>query len=283
MSIAAKYVAEAKRRKKTRKHLGADPHSGAILNHEASATAWYGSSFPEETQLFRFEDGSFMAYNPNVDYCKVLRTQHAIDEANKLMIEERSASIEAANKLMTEVKSASGATKPSEQETRVNQNTIRSMPTPFGYGPLRVYIAGSYDRRGELDGYAFEVSERDDYTVVSTWHEHERYFMTRDWDKEWEHRRTAETFAMRDIERLARADVLIAFTEDAEGNPAVDGPLVATGMALAWQKWVILVGPITDFFCNMTQRVEALPKWTPEVFASMPHSKTNYVYRHPLI
>lgn len=56
-------------------------------------------------------------------------------------------------------------------------------------------------------------------------------------------------FALDDFEDVRRADVLVAFTEPPRSTASRGGRHVELGLALAWQKHVIIVGPRENVFC----------------------------------
>lgn len=59
----------------------------------------------------------------------------------------------------------------------------------------------------------------------------------------------AGKFAQDDVEDVDRADSLILFTNEPRSAPMRGGAFVEMGLALAWGKPVIVVGPRANVFC----------------------------------
>lgn len=105
-----------------------------------------------------------------------------------------------------------------------------------------VYLAGRYDRREELQGYAARLAELG-VKVTSRWlagHE------CADADCSPEELRR---FAAEDLVDIYRADLFVAFTEDpATAGYHSGGRHVELGYAIAWGLDVAVVGPRENVF-----------------------------------
>lgn len=105
-----------------------------------------------------------------------------------------------------------------------------------------VYLAGRYDRREELQGYAARLAERG-WSVTSRWltgHECADADCTPD---------ELELFAREDLVDIDRAGLVVAFTEDpATAGYQSGGRHVELGYALAWGRSVVIVGPRENVF-----------------------------------
>lgn len=105
-----------------------------------------------------------------------------------------------------------------------------------------VYLAGRYDRREELQGYAARLSQLG-FLVTSQWltgHACADGECTPD-----ELRR----FAREDLVDIDRAGLVVAFTEDpATAGYQSGGRHVELGYALAWGRSVVIVGPRENVF-----------------------------------
>jgi len=75
----------------------------------------------------------------------------------------------------------------------------------------------------------------------------------------------AGKFAQDDMDDVARAQVVIAFTEfPGAGGRARGGRHVELGLALAWGRDVAVVGPRENVFCWLP-RIQHFEDWGPEV------------------
>lgn len=104
---------------------------------------------------------------------------------------------------------------------------------------MKIYLASRYSRREELKKY------RD--KLVAAGHE----VITRWLDTTWESDPTQpaaappeyrEKYAILDLEDVERANCLIAFTEERNGDGGRGGRHVEFGYALALAKYVVVVG-----------------------------------------
>lgn len=122
---------------------------------------------------------------------------------------------------------------------------------------MKIYLCSCYSRRQELCGYR-EVLSSLGHEITSRW-----------LDTEWptnergstaapdEHR---EEYSIKDMNDVQAADCLIAFTEPRESAGGRGGRHVETGMALAWNKRVVVVGHRENIFCYLPQ-VEFYESW----------------------
>ncbi len=108
---------------------------------------------------------------------------------------------------------------------------------------MRVYIAASFDSQVSSRILADAIDE-EGHEIVSTW-------IHQTVENSNEDPENAGKFAMRDFHELRAADAVVVATD----IPSSGGGLhVETGLALAWNKLVILYGPRTNVF-----------HWLPEV------------------
>lgn len=122
---------------------------------------------------------------------------------------------------------------------------------------MRIYLAARYSRREELLGYRTDL-EAAGHLVTSRW-----LAGAHQWDPLAAGIESPETametipieavrFATDDVEDVAAAELLIAFTERPRANLASRGGRhVELGLALAWGKPVVIVGPRENVFCTL--------------------------------
>lgn len=115
---------------------------------------------------------------------------------------------------------------------------------------MKVYLCGRYSRRDELRGVRGELQSLG-HVVTSRWldtewTETERQGQVHSAAAPPEYRRQ---HAVADLEDVAAADCLVAFTEDQRGGGR-GGRHVELGAALALGKQVIVVGPAENLFCH---------------------------------
>lgn len=141
-------------------------------------------------------------------------------------------------------------------------------------GVVGVYLAGRYTRREELAEHAAWLRHVG-LDVTSRWldghhqlhpasgeplgEDDEQVFEGED-DNE-ERRQLHATFAGEDLADVESADILVAFTELPRSGASRGGRHVELGMALAWGKRVLVVGPRENVFCSLP-RVEHFGFWT---------------------
>lgn len=125
-----------------------------------------------------------------------------------------------------------------------------------------VYLAARYSRREELNGYAGRL-RAEGFTVDARWllGAHQVSDDQLNWEAKVEddERQDDEAIAFRqmcandDWEDLARADVIVAFSEPPRSNASRGGRHVEFGIALALQKRVVVVGPRENVFHCLPQ------------------------------
>ena len=129
----------------------------------------------------------------------------------------------------------------------------------------RIYIAGRYDRREEMCGYADEL-RRYGFIVDCRWllgtHQLHTGAEKVDVDHHPEHGVTMEAapFAIDDCEDLFKADTIVFFSERPESHSKRGGRHVEFGMALAWSKRIIVIGVRENVFHCLPQ-VERYNTW----------------------
>ena len=120
-------------------------------------------------------------------------------------------------------------------------------------GVSSVYMAARFERRAELNEYRLDL-KRAGIEVTSHWltvnppapvHE-----LT---DDDW------RTLALTDIEDIRRADAFVLFAEGARDGGG--GRHTEFGMALAWEKRMIVVGDAEHLFHRMPD-VTVVDDWT---------------------
>lgn len=134
----------------------------------------------------------------------------------------------------------------------------------------RVYLAARYSRLEEMNGYA-EQLRAEGHEVPARW-------LTGIHNLEGEARATAKTvetemvsmplavrrFAEEDLEDLLASDVLVCFTEHPRAKISRGGRHVEFGVALAFGKRLIVIGPRENVFHTL-EEVERFDQWGPEV------------------
>lgn len=85
--------------------------------------------------------------------------------------------------------------------------------------------------------------------------EHAGYLVTSRWLKEGFEDLSAEN-ALKDLEDVSSADVLVAYNPAAYGNSGTGGRHVEFGYAVALGKVLVLVGPMTHIFHFLPQVVQ---------------------------
>ena len=103
---------------------------------------------------------------------------------------------------------------------------------------VSIYLAAQYARRDELREYAKQAREAS-ITVTSSWlREKKKLDASMD---DWTDAKHTE-HAIVDRKDIKRAQVLVLFTE-LPPSPPRGGRLTELGMAIAWGKEIIVVGP----------------------------------------
>ncbi len=134
---------------------------------------------------------------------------------------------------------------------------------------MNIYLAGRYGRRVELCGYREQLRALG-CIVDAVWlnGEHqvgsdgnpigeagEKVVEGRDLDCEAS-KQLRTKFALEDMEDVRMCNVLIAFTEMPDAKASRGGRHVELGMAIAWGKRVIVVGPRENIFCHLPKVVQ---------------------------
>ena len=131
---------------------------------------------------------------------------------------------------------------------------------------MKVYLAGRYSRKEELKGYADQIRAAG-HEVTSRWLQG---------DHQVREASDAETdsvsvpvdgrpYALDDFEDLGLSDVVVSFTETPrKGGDSRGGRHVEFGLALAWDKRVLVVGPRENVFHTLPQ-VLHFWEWGQEV------------------
>lgn len=108
---------------------------------------------------------------------------------------------------------------------------------------MKVYLAGRYDRRLELLGYAGQLGRH--HLSTARWLTGAHEGAT---DPE-----TLVRYAAEDLEDIDRSDVLVVFTEDPSIGHTSGGRHVEMGYALASDIEVVVVGPIENIFHHLVE------------------------------
>jgi len=130
-----------------------------------------------------------------------------------------------------------------------------------------VYLAARYSRREELLSYRAQL-EAMGFTVTSRWlngaHQVDNNGLQLGDDGERLVEACADPiagdFATEDMADVAAAYTVVAFTEPPRSSASRGGRHVELGMALAWAKRVIVVGPRENVFCWLPY-VEHFDEW----------------------
>ena len=135
---------------------------------------------------------------------------------------------------------------------------------------MRIYLASRYSRLEELNVYAGQLREAG-FEVTSRWlndtHHIERADATD--VPEASVPMEAQGFAQEDYEDVRRAQVVVSFTEKPRSHIGGHGGRhVEFGMALAWGKHVLIVGPRENVFHTLPE-VQHFAQWGPEVIAAI--------------
>ena len=143
---------------------------------------------------------------------------------------------------------------------------------------MRVYLAASYHRKNEIAGYIEEI-EKSGITVDAPWllPDEERVggtFNTMvDDAKDTVPVDEGRVFAEADWNAIARSDVLVAFAETPYSGVSRGGRHVELGLALAWGKKVIIVGPRENVFMTLPQ-IHHFWQWGQDVVDEISNNMT---------
>lgn len=126
---------------------------------------------------------------------------------------------------------------------------------------MKIYLAARYSRFPELQAYRDDLRTAG-HVVTSRWIEgtHQAKDLTATIDE-------ARTFAVDDIADLAEADCIISFTECPRSGNSRGGRHVEHGLALAWNKKIIVVGYRENVF-HCLRVVEFFETW-PAALAAL--------------
>lgn len=117
----------------------------------------------------------------------------------------------------------------------------------------RVYVAAPWSWQARTRRKAVELREMG-YDCSPAWLEEDDASIENQ-TAGWERHR-----ALVDIHQIGMANILIAFTCGPGKGPARGGRHVELGLALAWGKRVIVVGPRENIFCHLPE-VEHYKTW----------------------
>ncbi len=148
---------------------------------------------------------------------------------------------------------------------------------------MKVYLAGPYPRRAEIDGYRRQL-ERFGFTVTSRWLgpsvEAQADPSIGKAGLDPNAMALNDTSARTDIEDIMAADVVVSFTEP-DGAPLVNlrgGRHVEFGIALAWDKELIIVGRRETVF-HYLDDVHQFDTWLRALAFMCDVYDAPYVYR----
>jgi len=118
---------------------------------------------------------------------------------------------------------------------------------------MKIYLASRYSRIAEMRGYRAQL-ERVGHVVTSRWLDQH------DDEDQAAHSAPLAVFAKVDCDDVAAADCVISFTEEPRGGHSRGGRHVEHGMALAWNKRVIVIGHRENVFHSLPE-VEFFETW----------------------
>jgi len=132
---------------------------------------------------------------------------------------------------------------------------------------MKYYLAGRYDRREELKGYADELRALG-HTVTSRWLLYGTHVLASDSKYYLDDGvpLAMSFFAQEDYEDIKASDALVFFSEPLFFSEPPDtaskrgGRHVEFGMALAWGKRLVIIGPRENVFHCLPQ-VERYRTW----------------------
>jgi hypothetical protein len=103
---------------------------------------------------------------------------------------------------------------------------------------LRVYLAAWFERADEMNAFA-RLLRQDGIDVVSRWIEGEHKVLAAG---------DRERFALEDVEDVRTCDVLMVYAPAGDEHKGSGGRHTELGMAYAWRKELVIVGPRTNIF-----------------------------------
>lgn len=122
--------------------------------------------------------------------------------------------------------------------------------TPSPPGKHTIYLAGRYGRRAELAHYAAHLTQAGHH-ITARWLSgaHDGPPVPDDGIRLPGSLADSQRFALEDVQDLQAADLVLVFTEP-PGSPASRGGRhVELGMALAWEKAIVVIGGRENVFC----------------------------------
>lgn len=107
---------------------------------------------------------------------------------------------------------------------------------------MKIYLASKFERQAELCEYARQLRDAG-HTITARW-------LTEEFSggQPWEHLSRLRNYAAIDMQDVKDSDMLVVFTHE---GLARGGMHVEFGMALAWNKTVIVVGPRSTIFHHL--------------------------------
>lgn len=115
---------------------------------------------------------------------------------------------------------------------------------------MKIYLSARYSRLVEMCRVREEIEARG-HTVVSRW------LNTPDRPQATLSKREMRKHAQDDIEDLREAELVICFTEDEDAPRSHGGRHVEFGMAFAWDKPVVVIGPEENVFYTIPEVAHA--------------------------
>jgi nucleoside 2-deoxyribosyltransferase len=109
---------------------------------------------------------------------------------------------------------------------------------------MKIYLAARYDRRNEMEEYAFELESRLKQKVVSTWH----CLLVEPNIELEKHSNKMKQAAERDLEDLNKADCLILFSDERGSKNNGGGKDFEAGYAYGKGLEIISIGPYENVF-----------------------------------
>lgn len=107
---------------------------------------------------------------------------------------------------------------------------------------MKVYIAGRYEDRFNLNHWAKHLERMTDHQVISTWHSQTRDSLPFE---------ECASEAFKDLKEIYACDIFIVDTTDFNKS---GGRWVEMGVAMAAKKRVIAVGPVANIFVNLVEK-----------------------------
>ena len=117
----------------------------------------------------------------------------------------------------------------------------------------KVYLAASYGRRDEVRDYAYRLGKLG-YIITSRWLTDNHSIPSA---QEVEAARDSiplvgSEFAGKDVEDVRAADIFVMFSESPTSGVSRGGRHVEFGLAMAWEKKIIVIGPRENVFHTLS-------------------------------